>query len=81
MYFLMQKDNKKQWLNLGKGSLLVWFGLLVSIDLSHGQSTTFLIEFWEGRFYGEKNGEFQDESENMSFREFEIGYLLMGVIF
>ena len=54
---------------------------MVSIDLSHGQSTTFLIEFWEGRFYGEKNGEFQDESENMSFREFEIGYLLKGVIF
>ena len=25
--------------------------------------------------------EFQDESENMSFREFGIGYLLKGVIF
>ena len=32
-------------------------------------------------FMGKKKSEFQDESENMSFREFEIGYLFKGVIF
>lgn len=41
----------------------------------------FYKHFEKVGFMGKKKSEFQDKSENMSFREFEIGYLLKGVIF